>query len=605
MPHTKVKTSSQLKQVSGNGLAEAAGVERRSDEKEKKKLLDTLRRFASFKVVVVVIFLFLAGGTIVYNTYHRAKNEALFYIFQEIGKGIMVTVLVSGAVKWYVTRQAVEFDQEVKDLDQLKEQTFREESKKALADLKQEVTQQTARVAASASSLVALQDAGMIKAFRDRSEAAEDIRDCLEEEAVTNIKLIGISLNDFVRDEEAVLHSAMQNLEHLITQQDDTPGNGRPSLYVQVLLLDPESNGALLRANAEGEDVLAKSRLKEDVKYSIDYFQKLEGLSAGKNIRLEARLYRSDPFLYLVWTPAVCFVQQYYFRPRRSSLFNVPIFKCESRSNIHPTEFSAHDELRFHFDWVWNHASVPVSEYRLNYGIGVDSAIREANIQNIYYDPKRSEQRILHLIDKTTEVLYIKGVSLHSFFRHGKLFKAFLNACKRGVTVKVQLIDPESEQAKYRSFREFRIMNKDAQLKDFTPETRVRERLYVDTQASIQFIQNHVTRLNLSNIHVRAYRSAPEGFLLMTDDAALIEQYHYGTISASEEEATLGGDFPVIEYKNFTAEDESALLLSDRDKEKDPYRLLKDHFNFVFDHCAADIPISVQSRTPAPALQLQ
>lgn len=586
-PATKIKEPSATDE-------ERAALSERPDyieEDERKKLvdtfIDTFRRFVNLKVVLAAAFLFVLGGAIVYSTYERAKTEALFYIIQEIGKGIIVTALVSGAVKWYVTRQTVDFDQQIKSLDEQKEQTFREESKKALSELKDKVTEQTARVAASASSLVALQGAGMIKAFRDRSEAAEDIKITLEKEEA-NIKLIGISLNDFVRDEEAVLHSVMQNLEHLIKN------DGSPNLYIQVLLVDPESNGAFLRANAEGEDVLANSRLKEDVTFSIDYFQKLETLSAGKNIRLEARLYRSDPMLYLVWTPAVCFVQQYYFRPRRSSLFNVPIFKCESRRTIRATEFSAHDELKFHFNWIWTHASVPVSEYRKNFAIGVDSSIRAANIQNIYYDSKKSEQRILHLIEKTKEVLYIKGVSLHSFFRPGKLFGAFLSACKRGVTVKVLLIDPEGEQAKYRSFREYQIMHKDTQLEDFTEDKRQGQRLYADTLASIQFIQNRITRLNLKNIEVRAYRSASEAFLLMTDDAALLEQYHYGTISATEEEATLGGDFPVIEYKNFTAEDESTLFLSDRDREKDPYRILKDHYQFVFEHCAVDIPIYLQ-----------
>jgi hypothetical protein len=594
MSDKKTKTSPPIKTRQESTDSEEAATSESSgkfEENERKKLLDTFRRFATLKVILAAAFLFFLGGAIVYTTYNRAKTEALFYIFQEIGKGIIVTALVSGAVKWYVTRQTVDFDQQIKNLDEQKEQTFREESKKALSELKDRVTEQTARVAASASSLVALQGAGMIKAFRDRSEAAEDIKITLEKEDA-NIKLIGISLNDFVRDEEAVLHSVMQNLEHVI--KDDN----RPSLYIQVLLIDPESNGAFLRANAEGEDVLAKSRLKEDVTFSIDYFQKLEVLCAGKNIRLEARLYRSDPMLYLVWTPAVCFVQQYYFRPRRSSLFNVPIFKCESRRTIRASEFSAHDELNFHFNWIWAHASVPVSEYRKNYAIGVDSAIREANIQNMYYDSKRSEQRILHLVKNTNKVLYIKGVSLHSFFRPGKLFEAFLNACKRGVTVRVLLIDPESEQAKYRSFREYKIMNKDAQLEDFTHEKRQGQRLSADTLASIQFIQNRITRLNLSKIQVRAYRSASEAFLLMTDDTALIEQYHYGTISASEEEATLGGDFPVIEYKNFTAEDESTLFLADRDKEKDPYRILKDHYQFVFEHCSVDIPITLQDTKP-------
>lgn len=564
--------------------------EETKESKDKKRILDTLRRFSALKVLLAILSLFFIGGGVVYFTHERAAQNPLFYILQEIGKGIIVTGLVSGAVKWYVTRQAVEFDRGVKELDEQKEQAFREESKKALSELRKEVTRQTDRMVASASSLASLQAAGIVRAFLTREEAAADIKSALVREGVTAIKLIGISLNDFVRDENSVLHSAIQELERRIARASQTrDGNGevsQPVLSIQVLLIDPKSNGAFLRAHAEGEGVLAKPRLIEDVEYSIGYFKDLEELSRGGPVQLQVRLYRYAPMLHLVWTPDVCFVQQYYFCSSHSAAIKVPVFKCERYAGTEVQTFSAIDDLEFHFDWLWKYASISASEYRDNHLDGVDKAIRKANIQNIYYDPGKSQQRILRLIAQTQKILYIKGVSLHSFFRHGDLFTAIINACKRGVTVKVLLVEPNCEEARYRSFREYRILHKQATLAEFTDSIQKNERLYSDTVASIQFIEKQRKLHDLNTLDARLYFSAAEAFCLLTDESVIVEQYHYGTISPDPYESSLGGDVPVIEYKNFTAEDEDIHLLTGRDKVKDPYLLFKDHFNFVFEHCS-------------------
>lgn len=564
-----------------------------NESKDKKSYLDTLRRFSALKVILAAFLFFLTGSIVVYFSHERAEQSPVFYILQEVGKGIMVTGIVSGAVKWYVTRQTVELDRGVKELRERKEQAFREESKKALSELRKEVTSQTDRMVASASSLASLQAAGIVRAFLNRADAATDIRSALVRDGVTAIKLIGISLNDFVRDENSVLHSAITDLERRIDRASQSrKGNGEvtePALSIQVLLIDPKSNGAFLRAHAEGEGVLAKPRLIEDVDYSIGYFKDLEELSRNGPVQLQVRLYRYAPMLHLVWTPDVCFVQQYYFCSSHSAAIKVPVFKCERYAGTEVQTFSAIDDLEFHFDWLWKYASISASEYRNNHLDGVDNAIRKANIQNIYYDPGKSQRRILRLIEQTREILYIKGVSLHSFFRHGDLFTAIINACKRGVSVKVLLVDPNCDEARYRSFREYRILHKQATLAEFTESTQKNERLYSDTVASIQFIRKQRKLHDLNTLDARLYFSAAEAFCLLTDESAIVEQYHYGTISPDPYESSLGGDVPVIEYKNFTPEDEDICLLTGRDKVKDPYLLFKDHFSFVFDHCSKSI----------------
>src|SRR6202043_1995765 len=86
------------------------------------------------------------------------------------------------------------------------------------------------------------------------------------------------------------------------------------------------------------------------------------------------------------------------------------------------------------------------------------------------------------------------------------------------------------------------------------------------------------------------FRSAPEAFVLITDKAALVEQYHYGKIAATNVPANsrpnriLAGDVPVFEYgtsRGWPIRDESESE-SESDESRrdvmDPYRILRDHF---------------------------
>jgi len=51
----------------------------------------------------------------------------------------------------------------------------------------------------------------------------------------------------------------------------------------------------------------------------------------------------------------------------------------------------------------------------------------------------------------------------------------------------------------------------------------------------------------------------------------MIEQYHYGQII--EEENVLGGNAPIIEYKNGV---------------NSMYDVLEDHFNYVYEYCSLE-----------------
>jgi len=205
--------------------------------------------------------------------------------------------------------------------------------------------------------------------------------------------------------------------------------------------------------------------------------------------------------------------------------------------------------------------------------VGVAETVRDANISNMFYNYAESRARIIKLIEKTQKRLWIKGISLHSYFTYANadLIEAVINAYERNVDVKILLINPNSEQAKFRSFREYLMGHPDSQMEHLMKKARHGERLYTDTATSINFIRLQLkNRVQNRELGVKLYNSGPECFTLLTDEAVLVEQYHYGKITGSVQTGLiLGGDIPVTEYLKKQA-DQIA------DKKKDPYQLFMD-----------------------------
>ena len=309
-------------------------------------------------------------------------------------------------------------------------------------------------------------------------------------------------------------------------------------------------------------------------------------------------------------TPSTSFFELYYCRPQHGGDVDIPVFKCHAAfgpRQDHRADhkvrdrWSLHDELDFHFDWIWDNASVSLKDYWVDFSRGTDLAIRQAGVSNIYYDEKLSKERILRLIQRPgNKSLWIKGISLRSFFQFGDLFDAIREVCFRGdVDVKVLLIDPECEQAKLRSFREYLINHPGAGLEEFVDRARTGERLHIDTTQSMAQIEllnaELVARGRTASFRPRLYHSGPDAFALITDDTALVEQYHFGKITPDVAgRHILGGDVPVIEYAKIE-------IPADGNPLKDPYRLFRDHFRYVYDWCARDFlrPERVSTREAA------
>ncbi|MFZ5909320.1 MAG: hypothetical protein ACOYYU_04830 [Chloroflexota bacterium] len=156
------------------------------------------------------------------------------------------------------------------------------------------------------------------------------------------------------------------------------------------------------------------------------------------------------------------------------------------------------------------------------------------------------------------------------------------------------LIDPECEQAKIRSFREYLLKHSNANWHDFcNKEIYKGETLYVHAKESMENISDLLEELSTKKISydmgAKKFISAPEGFMLLTDQSVLVEQYHYGKIRISKQNdetirgKILWGDVPALEYGWSDSQIFWEL----------PFRnlclLFEDHFEFVYNNFATEI----------------
>lgn len=91
------------------------------------------------------------------------------------------------------------------------------------------------------------------------------------------------------------------------------------------------------------------------------------------------------------------------------------------------------------------------------------------------------------------------------------------------------------------------------------------------------------------NFQVRQYDCAPTSYVLIADDHALIEQFHYGkpvTAEASiQAQLQLAREMPLIEY----AQPDSGLF--EPKPWFNPVSVIEDHFSQVFEHFGIPVPV--------------
>jgi hypothetical protein len=213
-------------------------------------------------------------------------------------------------------------------------------------------------------------------------------------------------------------------------------------------------------------------------------------------------------------------------------------------------------------------------------------SINKSGISNIYPTRIDAYAQIVDLLDGATQQISLMGISLRKFFHNdtdvNEKIKSFKN--KNALKWHVLVLDPESEQAMFRSIREQEGMYREAiseqegkhysliELRDSLEKIRpifIRSKLYKDVERTQDDIDLSLRKLGF-NIDLRFYRAAPVCFMALIDDRLFIEQYHYGALS----DTRVAEQVPVFEFARGSA----------------MYYQMDGHFKYVWDHLSRPEP---------------
>lgn len=454
-------------------------------------------------------------------------------------------------------------------------------------DIRRDISIQTESLTDTSKSLEAMARSGIIQIYPSRIEAAKDIRNDIADPANSKVRLIGISLNDFVQGMDQTLMEAWNTIQAFVRNEKSIDDRKR-GLDIRVLIIDPKCFGAKLRSEAESKSSSAlQERLETDVHAAAKDLQKLttEANPDETGVGFQCRLYRLPPTLFLCWVDSVCYVQQYHFWSSRDNRTPTPILKFRKLA-ASATTYPYHREMEHHFDWIWENAAISVDDYLNAAVVGIDQGINQCGAENFYTDSEKARKRIVYLLQHAEKKVSIQGISLNSFFKPGALREAVSGVLETGkAELEILLLDPDSEQAKYRSYRERLFVSEDQDYKSYLNQgEHEKSELYQDTNRTIQNIRHMIEDIGrrkddskwMPRLKVGLYGSAPACFILRVDDRVLVEQYHYGKI-VRETRAILGKDMPLVEY----SEAPSQLYKDESNPLRRPFGLLVDHFNYA------------------------
>jgi hypothetical protein len=446
------------------------------------------------------------------------------------------------------------------------------------------------------SSLQAMDSAGVVRIYGGREQAAKDINREVNNPACHSVNLIGISLNDFISGREEDLREAWRTMYKRIVEG---------SLSVRILLVDPDCIGARLRSVGERrKGNYPAGRLKHDVEAAIGEISDLLNLCRAKNQNnFDCKLYRVAPILFLFQVDSASYVQQYYFWPSRNSN-QFPMMRIGSTLASGGTHV-LHEELKDHFDWIWNKASVTLDQLQTEYSCGTDAGISQCGTDNIITDSDLGYNRMRFLLQSAgsattgaagdaqlqpSHKICIQGISLHSFFSPDgtslrEVVYQLINA--DDAAIQILFLDPECEQAKLRGYREHTFQHPKDTYADYCASgaaLHATSTLLHHTNQATANLKSMIMTIASSKpkgwkvkVEAGMYDSAPYCFLLRVNDRMLVEQYHYGTLlrAPSRANIVLGKEFPLVEYMQKTTDLYDPL-------NKLPFSLLESHFQFAF-----------------------
>jgi hypothetical protein len=426
--------------------------------------------------------------------------------------------------------------------------------------------------------------------YADRSRASRPVYEAMA--ASSQVRLMGIALNEFLRPEHKEFHAAWKELQHRVQE-------GQAS--ARLLLIDPYCQGAVLRSFSE--TMVAESdpdRLENDVMRAAEYLHKVKTDLGESASRLDVRLYHLAPSMFLCHFDEISFMQPYYFWTERREGCPTPVLRYKKRTD-RDSHLCIHRELGDHFDFVWKYASteverfVPMPTRLLQWGSHI------SGMASVFIDKSRANLSMREEIE-SSEKLLIQGITLKAFFAEegDDLADSLKRRIEAGKSVQILLLDPSGEQAKERAYREYLLDNQPIEYRDFVDNHYQSRKLVTDLTSSIERVRAIQDKMGSDHrFAARKYSTAPHMFCLIGDHVAYVEQYSYGHVQGRSDltkKNILGSDMPLIEYRKDLGVVYDRVVTDIRTKKDagakelrpQPYLLLQSHFGHAWERA---IPI--------------
>jgi hypothetical protein len=436
---------------------------------------------------------------------------------------------------------------------------------------------------------------GVVDILRSPEDVAAKISAALSDPAVTEVRLLGLSLNTLFGGRRYARGPDWpdQRLERVLL--GDEPGHaGRKGIRVRVLLVDPDCLSLrLITHGPAGESGQELERLTHEIhdvanrlnQLSMDVARRRNGNS------LQVRFYRAVPPFFLFAARQGVFTRSYYHGlaadPRAAAPAAVWHFSAES---------AAYEATCRHFDAIWDTDSVPCEEFLLHKSIGTDQGIGESGILNIYTSRESAQARIMWLIANARRRVWIQGVSLSHHLSQpleGEMLK-LIHA--HSIDTRVLILDPDCDQAVRKSYRDYLLDQVGSGVIDYATYAQDiglhnGSQFYGRLRHSAQRFASMSATAAAGNFRVRQYACAPTSYILIADDHALIEQFHYGKPVDAEgsikAQLQLAREMPLIEYGRPGSD------LFAPEPWLNPLAVIEDHFSQVFDHFGFSLPASL------------
>jgi hypothetical protein len=414
------------------------------------------------------------------------------------------------------------------------------------------------------AKMAPLTESNVVDMFATRALAAEAMRDTVLHSEASEIRILGIALNEFLNSAH---DSAWSVINKYLTGRLPLP-KGTKTLSVKVLVCDPKSLASHLLnvPNPSAQESMATATANEEYKSAqeADFEHLLARLRPllnppgvdGRAVTLEFRVYREFPPNFLFAVGHTTFVQPYYLHKYGTERPQMPVLKYDTNAAISAA-------LVNQFDVMWAKASAGPDQLIEGKPIRIDGGAARSGVMELYTNANMASAQLERLLRSAKRRVFIQGISLVPIIR-GELNDAFIEAVNRkDVTVRVLILDPRSEAAKQKTFARYESTG-DERAKAGWLAYRAAEADRDAPHQSSDIYNNIRISLNLfMRVAREANRDAPdkvqvrlcssvEAFIMVADDYVLYEPYHFGNefnlTYPSQTPLQLAGNMPLVEF---------------------------------------------------------